>query len=143
MYKKCGDKGSEHKDIKGLCTLKSKVRMYVTELLIICKPLTLVRRNAEQRPTHKGFADSGYVSVPKQLTTLRNAHSADAKELITRAKARSETFNSHMSRFKVLSERFRHGKGTKKCLALQNLCRSLLRFIVHYGMENGSLLFEL
>jgi hypothetical protein len=28
-------------------------------------------------------------------------------------------------------------------LALQNLCRSLLRFIVHYGMENGSLLFEL
>jgi hypothetical protein len=96
----------------------------------------------KQRPI-KGFADSGYVSVPKQLTTLRNAHSADVKELITRAKARMETFNSRMSRYKVLSDRFRHGKGTKKRLALHKTCAEACCVLVHYGMENGSPLYEL
>lgn len=97
-----------------------------------------------QKKRHiKGFADSGYVGVSKQLTTLRNGHSADVRELITRAKARTETFNSRMSRFKVLSERFRHGKGTEKRLALHKICAEACCVIVHYGMENGSPLFEL
>ena len=75
--------------------------------------------------------------------TLGDAHSADVKELITIAKARTETFNSCMSRFKVLSGCFRHGKGTKKRLALHKTCAEACCVIVHYGMENGSPLFAL
>lgn len=90
----------------------------------------------------KGFADSGFVGVPKQLTTTRNAHSKEMKELIARAKARQESFNSRMSRFGVLRSRFRHGKGTEKRLALHKSCTEAVCVIVHYGMENGSPLFD-
>ena len=90
----------------------------------------------------KGLADSGFVGVPKQLTTTRYAHSKEMKELIARAKARQESFNSRMSRFNVLKSRFRHGKGTQKRLDLHKSCTEAVCVIVHYGMENGSPLFE-
>ncbi|KAL3790332.1 hypothetical protein ACHAWO_001000 [Cyclotella atomus] len=86
--------------------------------------------------------DSGFVGVPKQLTTTRYAHSKEMKELIARAKARQESFNSRMSRFNVLKSRFRHGKGTQKRLDLHKSCTEAVCVIVHYGMENGSPLFE-
>ena len=80
--------------------------------------------------------------MPKQLTTTRNPHSKEMKELIGRAKARQESFNARMSRFNVLKTRFRHGKGTEKRLSLHKSCTEAVCVIVHYGMENGSPLFD-
>ena len=90
----------------------------------------------------KGFADSGFVGVSKQLTVTRNAHSKEMKELIARAKARQESFNSRMSKYNVLKSRFRHGKGTEKRLEMHKMCTEAVCVIVHYGMENGSLLWD-
>lgn len=90
----------------------------------------------------KGFADSGFVGVSKQLTVTRNAHSKEMKELIARAKARQESFNSRMSKYNVLKSRFRHGKGTEKRLEMHKMCTEAVCVIVHYAMENGSLLWD-
>lgn len=94
-------------------------------------------------PGMKGFADAAFASVPSKLTVSRSAHSDEMKEFISRAKARVESFNGRMKRFRVLSTRFRHGKGTKQKMELHKACAEAVCVIVHYGMENGSPLFEM
>jgi hypothetical protein len=127
------------------CTTKLKVRLH---LIVCCNHISYLTSHfycaSELQKTRqiKGFADSGFVGVSKQLTTTRNAHSKEMKELIARAKARQESFNSRMSRFNVLKSRFRHGKGTQKRLDLHKSCAEACCVIVHYGMENGSPLFD-
>ena len=89
-------------------------------------------------PGMKGFADAAFASVPSKFT-----HSDEMKEFISRAKARVESFNGGMKRFHVLSTRFRHGKGTKQKMERHKACAEAVCVIVHYGMENGSPLFEM
>lgn len=145
MYKG-GDKSSESTDRNALYyTVRGKtISIYLLSLVRRSKlNLTTAAVEMQKSQSIKGFADSGYISIPNQLTTSRNAHSAEVKELIRRAKARTESFNSRMSRFNVLKARFRHGKGTAKRLALHKSCAEACCVIVHYGMENGSPLMEL
>jgi hypothetical protein len=132
MYKG-GDKGSESKD-KTALYFSVKGKKFLSTCLIGGKTnMLFTNLEMQQSRPLKGFADSGYGSVPKQLTTIRNAHSAEVKELIQRAKARTESFNSHMGRFNILKARFRHGKGTKKRLSLHKSCAKACCVIVHYG----------
>ena len=143
MYKG-GQKGDKKTDKNALYNkVKSEINLNVSLLQKYTSSHTCFCSEMQQTRQFKGFADSGYVSVPNQLTTTRNAHSAKVKDLIKRAKARTESFNSRMSRFNVLKHRFRHGKGTKKRLNLHQSCAEACCVIVHYGMENGSTLFEL
>ena len=51
--------------------------------------------------------------------------------------------NGRMKRFRVLSTRFRHRKGTKQKMELHKACAEAVCVIVHYRMENGSPLFEM
>lgn len=83
----------------------------------------------------KGIADRGYRGEPT-LSTRNDLDTEPVRDYKRRARARHETFNGRLKRFKILDERFRHGFQKHK-VVMESVC-----VLVQYDMENGHPLFD-
>ena len=94
-------------------------------------------------PGKRGIGDSGYAGEPDKLTVTRGEHSREFKKFLGRAKNRQESMHTRLTSFGVLSQRFRHGKGTKDKMEFHQMCCEAVCVIVQYDLENGHTLFEI
>ena len=89
------------------------------------------------------IADGGYAGEPTKITISSNEHPAAMKKFIADAKARQETFHTRLKFFKILGNRFRHGKNTAEKMKLHKMAVDICCIIVQYDYENGNPPFEL
>lgn len=85
---------------------------------------------------HRVIADNGYQGE-KLVVSTPNAHDPHAlRKFKSRARARHESFNGKLKKFRCLDERFRHGINKHK-IVFEAIC-----VICQYQLENGSPLFD-
>lgn len=81
--------------------------------------------------------DSGYKGeAPGKISINREKDSKEVRDFKHRVRARHESFNSRIKVFKILDERFRHGK-EKHQIAFESVC-----VLCQFDMENGHPLME-
>jgi hypothetical protein len=85
-------------------------------------------------PGKKAIGDSGYVGEEDKITVLRDAHSPELKQFITRAKSRQEAYHTRLKSFKILAERFRHD------IHLHETCVAAVVVLVQYDMVSRPLM---
>ena len=90
----------------------------------------------------KLVGDSAYDGQPDKVTTTKDAHSRETKELFARMKSMQETLFKRLKDFKVLRESFRHGRGTEDKLKKITAAFESVAVLVQYDIENGHPLFE-
>ena len=83
-----------------------------------------------------------YDGQPDKVTTTKDAHSRETKELFARMKSMQETLFKRLKDFKVLRESFRHGRGTEDKLKKITAAFESVAVLVQYDIENGHPLFE-
>jgi hypothetical protein len=82
--------------------------------------------------------DSGYIGEAPDITTVnRDKDSKEVRDFKNRVRARHESFNGRLKSFKILDERFRHGK-PKHQMVFEAIC-----VLCQYDMENGHPLMEI
>jgi hypothetical protein len=92
--------------------------------------------------TARMVGDSAYEGQPDKVSTTKDAHKPETKELFARMKSMKETCFKRFKDFKVLRESFRHGKSTEDKLAKIKLSFEAVAVLLQYDFENGSRLFE-
>jgi hypothetical protein len=96
----------------------------------------------DRMPTgSKAISDKGYVGDaskgPNAKLSVPNSHDTpEVSKFKGRAKARQESFNARIKKFKCLDERFRRGTVKHKAV-FEAVC-----VITQYSLENGSPLFD-
>ena len=85
----------------------------------------------------RAIGDNGCRGEPDTVSTPSSHDLPELRLFKCHARARHETFNGRIKKFKCLSERFRHN-GIKK----HHVCFEAVCVIVQYQMENGSPLFD-
>jgi hypothetical protein len=88
------------------------------------------------------IADEGYKGEA-QISTRNPFDSRAVKKFMSRVKARHETFNGRLKHFKILDERFRHGKDQHKTVIEKHKAVfEAICVVVQYEMENGHPMFD-
>ncbi|KAL7541847.1 hypothetical protein ACHAWF_007034 [Thalassiosira exigua] len=90
----------------------------------------------------KGIGDSGYDGESDKILTTKPGQSKELGEFLARAKNREETLHTRFKSWNILSNRFRHGKGTQKKKDLHGQCVTAIAVITQYDYENGRPPFE-
>jgi hypothetical protein len=85
---------------------------------------------------HRIIGDRGYIGEPAVISTTNPHDPAELRKFKSRARARHESFNGRIKKFKSLDERFRHGVAKHK-VVFEAIC-----VICQYQMETGSPLFS-
>jgi len=83
----------------------------------------------------KGVGDSGYAGEPSKIVCTNSFHRSDFKEFLARVKNREETLHTRLKSFKILENRFRHGRDTEEKMALHGACVEGIAVMVQYDYE--------
>ena len=98
----------------------------------------------------KLVGDSGYSGQQDKVTTTKDAHSKETKQLFARIKSQVETANGRFKNFKILTTGFRHYAGPagledeQKTIAKLSKIKTAFEAVVvlvEYDIENGHPLF--
>ena len=88
-------------------------------------------------PDKRGVGDSGYLGEPGKIIVTKEGQTAELKQFLARAKMREETVHTRLKSWRILSNRFRHGKGTEARMALHGDCLRAVAVLTQYDFENG------
>ena len=94
-------------------------------------------------PNVRLVGDSAYVGQPDKVSTTKDAHSKQAKQLFGRMKSMQETVFKRLKDFKVLGETFRHGRGTQDKLEKLKMVFEATAVLMEYDIEYEGGLFEI
>jgi hypothetical protein len=82
------------------------------------------------------LGDKGYRGEPEIISTPNSHDPVKPREFISRARARHETFNGCVKKFRCLSERFHHHSDENHKIVFEAVC-----VICKYQLETDSSLF--
>ena len=87
----------------------------------------------------KAIADGIYVSEPEHVSTKNDLDSKEVRKFKNRALARHENFNQRLKCYKILSEKYRHGRKVKNQPEIPHgIAFRFVCCIVSFQLENGA-----
>lgn len=83
------------------------------------------------------IADGGLAGEPDKILLHSNEHPPEMRVWIGQLKARQETLHARLKSWKILKDRFHHGKNTQKRMDLHKMVVESICVITQYSYENG------